>query len=82
MPSAESGGYNSMWYSFDHGMVHYIQFNTETDYPNATDQPGGSGVENAGPFQPYGTQLAWLEADLKAVDRSKTPWVSSSLFIS
>jgi hypothetical protein len=37
--------------------------------------PGGSGVEDAGPFAPSGTQLAWLKADLAAVDRKKTPWV-------
>jgi acid phosphatase type 7 len=75
MPSAESYGLGNMWYSFDHGMVHFIQFNTETDYPNAADEPGGEGAENAGPFAPNGTQLAWLEADLKSVDRSKTPWI-------
>lgn len=56
-------------------MVHFIQFNTETDFPNAPDLPGGSGAEDAGPFAPNGTQLAWLEEDLKRVDRSKTPWV-------
>jgi acid phosphatase type 7 len=64
-----------MWNSWDHGMVHFINFNTETDFPNAPDEPGGEGAENAGPFAPPGTQLAWLEADLAAVNRSKTPWV-------
>ncbi|KAM6493394.1 hypothetical protein JOM56_011528 [Amanita muscaria] len=28
MPSAESGGLGNFWYSFDHGMVHYIQIDT------------------------------------------------------
>ncbi len=56
-------------------MVHFIQFNTETDFPNAPDEPGGEGDEYAGPFAPSGTQLAWLAKDLASVDRKKTPWV-------
>jgi hypothetical protein len=50
-------------------------FNTETDFPNAPDEPGGEGVEDAGPFAPSGAQLAWLKKDLASVDRKKTPWV-------
>jgi hypothetical protein len=69
-----------MWYSFDYGMVHFVSFNTETDYvspnyPLAADEPGGEGLENAGPFAPKGAQQAWLINDLKNVDRCKTPWV-------
>ena len=75
MPSTESKGLENFWYSWDHGMAHFIQFNTETDFPNAPDLPGGAGAENAGPFAPNGTQLAWLENDLKSVDRQKTPWI-------
>ena len=75
MPAAQSGGLENFWYSWDHGMAHFIQFNTETDFPNAPDQPGGSGAENAGPFAPTGAQLAWLKNDLASVDRKKTPWV-------
>lgn len=75
MPSAESGGLENFWYSFDHGSVHFVMLNTETDFPNAPDEPGGEGDENAGPFAPSGAQLAWLEKDLAAVDRKKTPWV-------
>jgi hypothetical protein len=56
-------------------MVHFVQFNTETDFPNAPDLPGGSGAEDAGPFAPNGTQLEWLKRDLASVDRKKTPWV-------
>lgn len=78
MPSAESAGVESFWYSFDYGPVHFINFNTETDYPNAADEPGGEGAENAGPFAPNGTQLEWLKNDLASVDRSKTPWVVAS----
>jgi 3',5'-cyclic AMP phosphodiesterase CpdA len=75
MPSAQSGGVENFWYSWDNGMVHYIIFNTETDFPDAPDLPGGEGKENAGPFAPNGTQLAWLKKDLAAVDRQKTPWI-------
>lgn len=75
MPAKQSGGFENFWYSWDHGMVHFISFNTETDFLNAPDEPLGSGAENAGPFQPFGTQLAWLKNDLAKVDRKKTPWV-------
>ncbi|KKK16471.1 hypothetical protein P175DRAFT_0343449 [Aspergillus ochraceoroseus IBT 24754] len=75
MPSEQSGGLENFWYSWDYGMVHFIQFNTETDFPDAPDLPGGSAAENAGPFAPNGTQLKWLKDDLAAVDRKKTPWV-------
>ncbi|KAK9490467.1 Metallo-dependent phosphatase-like protein [Lipomyces doorenjongii] len=78
MPSAESGGVENFWYSWDHGSVHFIQFNTETDFPNAPDEPGGEGGEDAGPFAPSGSQLAWLKKDLASVDRKKTPWVIAS----
>ena len=75
MPAASSRGLENFWYSFDHGMVHFVMFNTETDFPNAPDESNGSGAENAGPFAPSGAQLAWLKKDLAAVDRKKTPWV-------
>lgn len=75
MPSKFSGGLENFWYSFDHGMVHYVVFNTETDFPNAPDEPTGSAGENGGPFAPTGTQLAWLKNDLASVDRKRTPWV-------
>jgi hypothetical protein len=35
MPSPESAGTMNMWYSFDFGSIHFIQIDTETDYPNA-----------------------------------------------
>ena len=79
MPSAESGGVGNFWYSWDHGMVHYIQLDTETDLGHgliAPDEPGGSAAEDSGPFGSYkDEQLDWLQKDLAAVDRKKTPWV-------
>ena len=62
-------------YSFDQGLIHWTVYNTETDFPNAPDQVA-SGL-NAGPFQPAGTQLAWLEADLAAANanRANVPFI-------
>jgi hypothetical protein len=68
----------NMWYSWNYGMVHFVQLNTETDLGAgriAPDEPGGSGNLNAGPFGYPNQQLDWLEADLAAVDRTQTPWV-------
>jgi len=72
MPVNESGGTSNMWYSFDYGLIHFIQISTETDFPNAPENPGS--FLNAGPF---GNQISWLEADLrKAVANRKTvPWI-------
>jgi hypothetical protein len=78
MPSAESGGTENFWYSFENGMVHYIQIDTETDLGHnliAPDEPGGSEAENSGPFNVQNAQLNWLKKDLESVDREKTPWV-------
>ncbi|KAF8621469.1 hypothetical protein AX15_007763 [Amanita polypyramis BW_CC] len=79
MPSGESKGTGNFWYSFDHGMVHYVQVDTETDLGHglvAPDEPGGAGGEDSGPFGSHrDTQLNWLQADLASVDRKKTPWL-------
>lgn len=77
MPSDESGGVGNFWYSFDHGMVHYVQIDTETDLGHGLigpDEPLG-GTEDSGPFGLMNAQINWLTADLAAVDRTKTPWV-------
>ncbi|KAK9423435.1 putative Acid phosphatase [Seiridium unicorne] len=63
------------WYSFEYGMVHVTMIDTETDFADAPDQPGGSTGLNSGPFGTSGQQLAFLEADLASVDRTVTPWV-------
>ncbi|KAJ4382503.1 hypothetical protein N0V85_008576 [Neurospora sp. IMI 360204] len=80
MPSDVSGGTGNFWYSFDHGMVHFIQLDTETDLGHGfigPDETGGSeGFFNVDPVNAtMNAQATWLEADLAAVDRSKTPWV-------
>ncbi|KDQ59171.1 hypothetical protein JAAARDRAFT_68699 [Jaapia argillacea MUCL 33604] len=79
MPSEESGGLGNFWYSFDHGMVHYVQFNTETDLGRGLvgpDEVNGTDGEYSGPFGEWrDEQIEWLEKDLMSVDRRKTPWV-------
>ncbi|RDW92302.1 purple acid phosphatase-2 [Coleophoma crateriformis] len=79
MPSTESGGTGNFWYSFDHGMVHYVQLDTETDLGHGyigNDEVGGSEGDASGPFnQLMNAQTNWLAADLASVDRAVTPWV-------
>ena len=85
MPSPQSGGVGNFWYSFDSGMVHYIQFDTETDLGHGfigPDEIGGSEGEESGPFSTLrDAQLNWLEKDLSSVDRNKTPWIIAGTFL-
>jgi hypothetical protein len=55
-----SGSDSPFWYSFVDGLVHFACINTEL-YEYGGADPAA--------------QLAWLESDLKAVDRSATPWL-------
>lgn len=79
MPADESGGTGNFWYSFDHGMAHFIQLDTETDIGDGfigPDEVGGVEGLEAGPFgSTPNAQIDWLAADLAAVDRAKTPWI-------
>ena len=63
------------WYSFEYGMAHIVMFDTETDFPNAPDAPGGSEGLNGGPFGAPNQQIEFLNADLASVDRTVTPWL-------
>lgn len=63
------------WYSFEYGMVHFVMFDTETDFNDAPDAPGGSQALDAGPFGFTNQQLEFLAADLASVDRTVTPWL-------
>lgn len=64
------------WYSFDYGLVHVVMLDTETDFPSAPDEDGGSANLKTGPFgRSRSQQLDFLRADLAAVDRSVTPWI-------
>lgn len=72
MPSPETGGIKNMFYSFNYGNVHFVSFDTETDYPNAP-----LAKRYVLPCGGFGDQLAWLEADLiKANEnREQRPWI-------
>lgn len=67
------------------GMVHYINLDSETDYPGASNAEGDggrfqsvTGSSTFGGVNGVPSQLDWLAEDLAAVDRSKTPWVIAS----
>lgn len=45
---SESGGTENMWYSFDVGLVHFIQISTETDFPDGMRVCVGLGVFSVG----------------------------------
>ncbi|KAI0005660.1 Metallo-dependent phosphatase [Xylariaceae sp. FL0662B] len=63
------------WYSFEYGMVHFTMINTETDFEDAPDGPGGSAGLESGPFGTPNQQLEFLEDDFASVDRTITPWL-------
>lgn len=77
MPSAESGGSANMWYSFNHGPVHFINIDTEAD----AEWSGSAHCvfSDCGGFMGPGgiDQLAWLANDLKQANsqRNVRPWV-------
>lgn len=78
MPSAESGATaKNMWYSFNYGPVHFVSFDTETDFDNAPEGEQGRGGLPSGGFAANGTQVAWLAADLAkaAANRAQRPWI-------
>ncbi len=50
---------NAHWYSYNVGLVHYVMVSTEAFFF----------------YNGAAAQLAWLEADLAAVDRAATPWL-------
>ncbi|KAK9384810.1 Metallo-dependent phosphatase-like protein [Lipomyces mesembrius] len=83
MPSQESGGVGNFWYSFDHGMVHYVSINTETDLGNGLigeDDFNGLEHMDSGPFGSYSNeQIDWLEKDLASVIVSgHRPWYAAA----
>ncbi|OAA63085.1 metallophosphoesterase [Cordyceps fumosorosea ARSEF 2679] len=56
MPSDVSGGTGNFWYSFDHGMTHFVQLDTETDLGHGfvgPDEVGGDGGEGATPLRVF-----------------------------
>ena len=75
MPSTDSGSSTTMWYSFNHGNIHFVSINTETDYPLAPYTPTAGSARAGG----FGDQLRWLEQDLQQANRKEAraerPWV-------
>ncbi len=76
MPGHESFGVDNMWYSFNHGNIHFVSINTETDHEGSPFKPSGNGTIHAGGF---GKQMQWLELDLASANlkenRSVRPWI-------
>jgi len=72
MPFSESATTSNMWYSFDYGGAHFVQINTESDYP---DSPEGEGTRLGGGG--FGDQITWLKNDLSNANanRHNTPWI-------
>lgn len=76
MPTQESHQTNNFWYSYDYGMAHMISLNTETDLGVGLSGPiANISTNHNGPFGGLNEQVDWLISDLKAVNRTKTPWV-------
>lgn len=73
MPYEESGGALNMWYSFDHGPIHFTSLSSETDYRGA---PSNQALPKK-TYGGFGDQLSWIEADLKkaVANRDKVPWI-------
>jgi len=73
MPYTESDGALNMWYSFNVGPVHFVNIDTETDFPNAPIDDYNLFTTNGG----FGDQLSWLDTDLSLASssRSSHPWV-------
>lgn len=64
LPGLASTPWNNHWFSYSVGLVHFTVLSTEA-YFNY-----GSGGAAA-----VASQYEWADADLAAVDRTKTPWV-------
>ncbi|GMF25357.1 unnamed protein product [Phytophthora fragariaefolia] len=73
MPSKEVGGTLNMWYSFEHGPIHFTSLSSETDYNGEPSNEFSDPPRNG----KFGDQLAWVEADLKkaAANRANVPWI-------
>lgn len=73
MPSSSSDGKMNMWYSFNHGLVHFVSISTECDFTGAP-----LNNHTSGPICGFGDQMKWLEKDLRQAalfDRKVRPWI-------
>jgi hypothetical protein len=63
MPGQQGADSQNFWYSFDDGMVHYVIYDTETDFGQglyAPDEVGGTGKQMNGPRGYVGEQIEWV----------------------
>ncbi|KAL4174832.1 hypothetical protein KRP22_006761 [Phytophthora ramorum] len=62
-----------MWYSLNHGTIHFTSLSSETDYPNAPTNE----YTLTNKIGKFGDQLGWIEADLKKADAkgANVPWI-------
>ena len=62
-----------MWHSFSHGNIHFININSETNYPDAPKDEHF--WTHNGNFS--GDQLQWLEDELKEANKNRDvrPWI-------
>ena len=69
MPFQQSGSSSNMFSSWNYGLVHFINIDTESAFPGAPEGGAESG--------PFGDQAAWLKADLTkaTANRGKVPWI-------
>ena len=66
----------NLFYSVDIGNTHWIAYSTEVYFVYEAMTDHGGVHRNFGPYPKVAqAQLEFIEADLKALDRSVTPWV-------
>jgi 3',5'-cyclic AMP phosphodiesterase CpdA len=76
MPSPETGGAENMWYSFNHKNAHFVNIDTETDFPNSPNDEY-AGLKNGG----FGNQMDWLRADLAKANASRAAGEIAWIFV-
>lgn len=78
MPSRESGGVASMWYSFQHQNVHFISLDTSTGYEDAPEGKQGTIFPYlpSGGFDSPENYERWVIEDLKkASENPDIDWI-------
>ena len=77
MPSESSNGIESMWYSWNHGPVHFVSLDTSTYFVGAPEgEKGDSGIFAAGHYANYGVYMQWVEENLKKAYEDPTiEWI-------
>ena len=76
MPYMESNASESqsMWYSFDYSLIHFIALDSESDFTNPPDIDLLHGASSIFPDITQ-NQTQWLQNDLARVNRTLTPYI-------